>query len=65
MEGYEEDFFYSIVAEPGDIAFIASVEQNRSCRLLPVLVSHKVSLLEGAILQEPKVINLKQMQTCY
>lgn len=41
---------YSIVAEPGDVTFIASVEQNRSSRLLPVFVSHKVSLFEGAIL---------------
>lgn len=49
---------YSIVAEPGDVAFIASVEQNRSPGLLPVFVSNKVSLLEGAILQESKMINL-------
>lgn len=49
---------HGIVAEPGDVSFIAGVEENRSSRLLPVLVSNEVSLLEGAILQESKVINL-------
>lgn len=63
MQAYREGI-YSIVAEPGDVAFIASVEQNRSCGLLPLFVSHKVSLLEGAILQESKMVNLKQMKTC-
>lgn len=49
---------YSVVAEPGDLAFVAGVEQNRSSGLLPVLISHEVSLFEGAVLQESKVINL-------
>lgn len=54
---------YGIVAEPGDVALITGVEQNRSSRLLPVLVSYKVPLFEGAILQESKVINLEWMTT--
>lgn len=41
---------YSIVAEPGDVAFIARVEQNGSIGLLPVFVCHQVSLFEGAVL---------------
>lgn len=49
---------HGIVAEPGDVSFVACVEENRSSWLLPVLVSNEVSLLEGAILQESKVINL-------
>lgn len=49
---------HSIVAEPGDVSFVAGVEENRSSWLLPVFVSNEVSLLEGAILQESKVINL-------
>lgn len=49
---------YGVVAEPGDVAFIAGVEQNGSPRFLPVFFSDEVALLEGAILQEAKMINL-------
>lgn len=49
---------YCVVAEPGDVSFISGVEQNRSIWLVPVFVSHKVSLLKGAVLKESKVINL-------
>lgn len=49
---------HGVIAEPGNVAFIAGVEQNGSSRLPPVLVSNKVALLEGAILQEAKVVNL-------
>lgn len=49
---------YGVVAEPGDVAFIAGVEQNGSPGPLPVLVGHEVALLEGSILQEAKMINL-------
>lgn len=51
---------YSVVAEPGYVAFISSIEQNRSSRLLPVFVRQKVSLFEGAILKESKMVNLWQ-----
>lgn len=54
---------YSVVAEPGDVAFIAGVEQNGSPRFLPVFVSDEVALLEGPILQEAKMINLWQKET--
>lgn len=62
IQGNSSWGIYCIVAEPGDVAFIPSVEQNRSSRMLPVFVSHEVSLFEGAILEESKVINLKHIR---
>lgn len=56
---------YGVVAEPGDVAFIAGVEQNGSSRFPPVPVSNEVPLLEGSILQEPKMINLWRMKIKY
>lgn len=55
----DEGSVYSIVAEPGDVSLIACVEQNGASFLMPVLVSNKVPLLESAILQEAKMVNLQ------
>lgn len=41
---------YSVVAEPGDVALIAGVEQNGSSGLLPVSVCHEIPLFERAVL---------------
>lgn len=49
---------YSVVTEPGDVSFIAGVKQNWPIFLVPVLVVDKVPLLECAILQKPKMIDL-------
>lgn len=53
---------YGVVAEPGDVAFIAGVEQNGSIGLMPVFVSYKVPLFEGGVLEESKMINLQQIK---
>lgn len=50
---------HRIVAEPGDVSLIARIEENWSSGLLPVFVINKISLFEGAILQESKVIDLQ------
>lgn len=57
VQGHRWDA-HSVVAEPGDVALVASVEQNGSPGLLPVFVGHKVPLFEGAILEETEMINL-------
>lgn len=62
LRHWEKEETHGVVAEPGDVAFIAGVEQNGSSRLPPVLVSNKVALLEGAILQEAKVVNLQRRE---
>lgn len=51
-------YYYSVVTEPCDVSFIAGVKQNWAVVLVPVLVVDQVPLLEHAILQKPKVINL-------
>lgn len=51
-------YYYSVVTKPCDVSFIASVKQNWAVVLVPVLVIDKVPLLEHAILQKPKVIDL-------
>lgn len=50
--------YYSVVTEPRDVSFIAGVKQNWAVVVVPVLVVEKVPLLEHAILQKPKVIDL-------
>lgn len=51
-------YYYGVVTEPRDVSFVSGVKQNRAVVLVPVLIVNKVPLLEHAILQKPKVINL-------
>lgn len=50
--------YYCVVAEPSNVSFIPSVEEDWAANLMPVLVVKKISLLEGAVLKKSKVINL-------
>lgn len=61
----EKCYYYSVVTEPRDVSFVAGVKQNRAVALVPVLIVNKVPLLEHAILQKPKVINLRQNKTAH
>ena len=56
---------YSIIAEPGDVAFVPGVKQDGPPCLMPVLVGHQVALFEGAILKKAKMINLENRHKSY
>lgn len=52
--------YYRVVTEPCDVSFISGVKQDRAIVLVPVQIIEKVPLLECAIFQKPKVINLQK-----
>lgn len=61
MDEQSNEFYnYRVVTEPCDVSFISGVKQNRAIVLVPVQVIEKIPLLECAIFQKSKVINLQK-----